>query len=68
VAVAILKLYIKKIIIKYYPAAVITEPRVSIKTKFITFINTSYVLIKSREDIKIKNAQNKRRLKELRYS
>jgi hypothetical protein len=51
VAVVILKLRIEKIIIKYYPAAVITESRISIKTKFIIFINISYIPTKSREDI-----------------
>jgi hypothetical protein len=55
-AVVISELYIKKIIIKYYPAAVITKLRVSIKVKSITSIDTSYTLTKSREDIKTKNA------------
>jgi hypothetical protein len=68
VAVAIPEPRIKKIIIKYYLAAVITELRVFIKVKLIIFINTSYTLIKSREDIEIKDAQDKRRLKELEYS
>jgi hypothetical protein len=49
------ELYIKKIIIKYYPAAVITELRVSIKIKLITSIDTSYTLTESREDIKTRN-------------
>jgi hypothetical protein len=46
----------------------ITEPRVSIKVKLIISINTSYTSTESREDIKIKNAQNNRRFKELEYS
>jgi hypothetical protein len=53
--VVIPELYIKKIIIKYYPAAIIIEPKVSIKTKFIIFINTFYTFIKSREDIEIRD-------------
>jgi hypothetical protein len=56
VAVVILKLYIKKIIIKYYPAAIIIEPRVSIKAKSVISIDISYILIKSRKDIKTKDA------------
>jgi hypothetical protein len=56
VTVVISELYIKKIIIKYYPAIIIIKPRVSIKAKLITFINTFYTLTKSRENIKIKNA------------
>jgi hypothetical protein len=63
-----LKLYIKKIIIKYYPAIIIIKLRVSIRAKSIISIDTSYTPIKSRKDIKTKNAQNKRRLKELEYS
>jgi hypothetical protein len=62
------ELYIKKIIIEYYPAVVIIKPRVFIKAKLITFIDTSYAPTESREDIKTKNAQNERRLKELGYS
>jgi hypothetical protein len=61
------ELRIKKIIIKYYLTAVITEPKVSIRVKLIISINTSYTPIKSREDIKTKDAQNKRYLKELKY-
>jgi hypothetical protein len=56
VAVAIPELYIEKIIIKYYPTAVITEPRVSIKAKLITFIDTSYTPTESKEDIETKDA------------
>jgi hypothetical protein len=66
--VAIPELYIEKTVIKYYPTAVITELRISIKTKFIVFINTSYTLIKSKEDIKTKDTQEYRRFKELKYS
>jgi hypothetical protein len=54
-AVVISELYIEKIIIEYYPAVVITELRVFIKIKFIIFINTSYIPIKSREDIKTRD-------------
>jgi hypothetical protein len=67
VAVVISELYIKKIIIKYYPAAIIIKLRISIRVKLITSIDTSYAPIKSREDIKTKDAQDKRRLKELKY-
>jgi hypothetical protein len=56
VTVAISESRIEKIIIKYYPAAVITELRVSIKAKLIIFIDISYTPIKSREDIKTKDA------------
>jgi hypothetical protein len=52
VAVAIPELRIKKIIIKYYPTAVIIEPRVFIKTKFITSINIFYTPTESRDNIK----------------
>jgi hypothetical protein len=68
VTVVIPELYIKKIIIKYYLAAVITELRVFIRVKLITSINTSYTPTESREDIKTEDAQNERRLKELKYS
>jgi hypothetical protein len=68
VAVAIPELYIKKTVIEYYPIIIIIELRVSIKVKPITSIDTFYAPTESREDIKIKNAQNKRRLKELEYS
>jgi hypothetical protein len=68
VTVVIPELYIKKIIIEYYPAAVITEPKVSIRIKLIIFINTFYILTESREDIKTGNTQEYRRLKELKYS
>jgi hypothetical protein len=67
-AVVIPELYIKKIIIEYYPTAVITELRVFIRAKPITSINTSYTPTESREDIKTEDAQNERRLKELEYS
>jgi hypothetical protein len=50
------KSYIKKTVIKYYPTAVIIKLRIFIKAKLITFIDTSYALIKSREDIKSKDA------------
>jgi hypothetical protein len=40
---------------KYYPAAVITEPKVSIKAKFIISIDVFYTFIKSREDIKTRD-------------
>jgi hypothetical protein len=50
------ELYIKKIIIKYYPAAVITELRVSIKGKFIISIDIFYTLTESREDIETEDA------------
>jgi hypothetical protein len=50
------KLYIEKIIIEYYPAAIITKLRVSTRVKSITSINTSYTPTESREDIKTKNA------------
>jgi hypothetical protein len=53
--VATPELYIKKIIIKYYPAAVITESRVFIKAKLIIVINTFYIPTESRGDIEIKN-------------
>jgi uncharacterized membrane protein len=66
-AIIIPKPYIKKTVIEQYPTAVIIKSRVSIKAKFIIFINTSYILIKSRKDIETKNAQNNRRLKELKY-
>jgi hypothetical protein len=49
------ELYIKEIIIEYYPAAIITELRVFIKTKLIISIDTSYILIKSKEYIKTRN-------------
>jgi hypothetical protein len=55
VAVVIPEPRIKKIIIKYYPAAVIIESRVSIRIKLIISINTSYTPTESREDIKTKN-------------
>jgi hypothetical protein len=67
VTVGIPEPYIKEIIIKYYLTVVIIKPRISIKAKLITSINTFYTLIKSREDIKIKDAQDKRRLKKLEY-
>jgi hypothetical protein len=56
VAIVILKLYIKKIIIKYYLTAVITELRVFIKIKLIIFIDTSYIPTESREDIETEDA------------
>jgi hypothetical protein len=68
VTVVIPELYIKKIIIKYYPTVVIIKLRISTKAKPIISIDTSYAPIKSREDIKTKDAQNKRRFKELGYS
>jgi hypothetical protein len=46
---------IKKTVTEYYPAAVITEPRVSIRAKLITSINTSYTPTKSKENIKTRN-------------
>jgi hypothetical protein len=67
VAVVIPELRIKKTVTEYYPAAVITEPRVSIKIKFIISINIFYTPTKSREDIKTKDAQEYRRLEELKY-
>jgi hypothetical protein len=45
-----------------------TELRVSIRAKLITSIDTSYTPTESREDIETKDAQDKRRLKELEYS
>jgi hypothetical protein len=56
VAVAIPELRIEKIVIKYYPAAAITEPRVSIKAKLIISIDTSYTPTESREDIETEDA------------
>jgi hypothetical protein len=56
VAVVILELYVEKTVIEYYPAAVITEPRVSIRAKPITSIDTFYALTKSREDIETEDA------------
>jgi hypothetical protein len=67
VAVAIPKPRIKKTVIKYYPAAVITELRVFIKAKLIIFINTFYIFIKSKEDIETKDTQKYRYLKKLEY-
>jgi hypothetical protein len=67
VAVVIPELYIKKIIIEYYLTAVITELRVFIRAKSIISIDTSYIPTESREDIKTKNAQNKRCFKKLEY-
>jgi hypothetical protein len=67
VAVAIPELRIKETVIEYYPAAVITEPRVSIKAKLITSIDTFYAPTESRENIETRDAQDKRRLKELGY-
>jgi uncharacterized membrane protein len=49
------ELYIKETVIEYYPAAVITEPRVFIKAKLIISIDAFYILIKNREDIKTEN-------------
>jgi hypothetical protein len=49
------ELYIEKIIIKYYPIIIITEPRIFIRIKLIIFIDTFYILIKNKKDIKIKN-------------
>jgi hypothetical protein len=51
VAVAIPELRIKKIVIEYYPAAAITEPKVFIKTKLIISIDTFYTPTENREDI-----------------
>jgi hypothetical protein len=62
------ELYIKKIITKHYLTAIMTELRVSIKVKLIISIDTFYAPTESREDIETKDAQNKRRLKKLRYS
>jgi hypothetical protein len=56
VAVALPELYIKKIIIKYYPTAVITKLRILIRVKLIIFIDIFYALIKSKEDIEIRDA------------
>jgi hypothetical protein len=44
------ELRIKEIIIKYYPAVIITEPKVSIKIKFIIFIDAFYIPTESRKD------------------
>jgi hypothetical protein len=56
VAVAIPEPRIKEIVIEYYPAAVITELRVSIRAKLITSIDISYAPTKSREDIETEDA------------
>jgi uncharacterized membrane protein len=55
-AVVMPELYIKKIVIEYYLTAVTIKSRVFIKAKSIIFINTSYILTKSREDIKTEDA------------
>jgi hypothetical protein len=47
---------IKKTVTEHYPAAIITEPRVSIKAKPVTSIDTSYTPTKSREDIETGDA------------
>jgi hypothetical protein len=49
------KLYIKKTVIEYYPITVIIKLRVSTRAKYIISIDTSYILIKSKEDIKTKD-------------
>jgi hypothetical protein len=40
---------------EYYPAAVIIEPKVSIKIKLTISIDTSYTLTENKEDIETKN-------------
>jgi hypothetical protein len=51
-AVVIPELYIKEIVIEYYPAAIITELKIPIKIKLIIIIIISYIPTKSKEDIK----------------
>jgi hypothetical protein len=51
-AVAMPELRIEKTVTEYYPTAVITEPKISTRIKFIISIDTSYTPTESREDIK----------------